>query len=137
MDSLYIITIFESAYLFFVYFLYKTSYTFDTARFDKQTQALGPLFVHDTNNYENKVCVFGKIMALIAIVLALVRLHYLQSIPLNTINIATLSFCLICLFLAFNMNFTAFVYLIPLIISEPIVLYLISNLKTKTKDISK
>ena len=133
MDSLKIITILESTYLFFMYFLYKTTYTFGKARFDKQTQALGPLFVHDTNTYENKICLFGKIMALIAIGLAVARLYYVNTLSLNTIISATGIFCLICLFLAFNMNLTSFVYLIPLIISEPISLYLISNLKTKPK----
>ena len=79
MDSLYILTILESAYLFFVYFLYKTTYTFGTARFDKETQALGSLFVHDTKTYENKVCAFGKIMALIAIILGVARLYFLKT----------------------------------------------------------
>jgi hypothetical protein len=135
MDSLKIITILESAYLFFMYFLYKTTYTFDKARFDKQTQALGPLFVHDTHTYENKVCLFGKIMALIAIGLAAARLYYVKNLSLNAIIAGTSIFSLTCLFLAFHMNYTSFVYLIPLMISEPIVLYLISNLKLNSKDI--
>ena len=134
MDELRILTILESAYLFFMYFIYKTTYTFGQARFDKETQALGPLFVHDTRTYENKVCTFGKIMALIAIVLASLRLYFINSVSQNTIIISTLGFCLPCLFLAFNMNLTSFVYLIPLIISEPAALYLISNLKARSKD---
>jgi hypothetical protein len=123
MDSLYILTILESAYLFFVYFLYKTTYTFGTARFDKETQALGSLFVHDTKTYENKVCMFGKIMALIAILLGIARLYYLKHISSNILISLSLIFCVTCLVLAYNMNFTAFVYLIPLIFSEAYFMY--------------
>lgn len=134
MDSIKILTILESAYLFFMYFLYKTTYTFGKAKYDKETQSLGSLFVHDTNTYENKVCTFGKIMAVIAIGLAALRLYYVKTTSTTTIIASTAVFGLICIFLAINMNFTAFVYISPLIFTESLLLYLISNLKEERKD---
>jgi hypothetical protein len=68
------LTIFESLYLFYMYFIFKTNYSFNYAMFDKQINSMGSLFVHDTGRFENKICLFGKFMAIIAIILAFIRL---------------------------------------------------------------
>ena len=132
------ITLVESLYLLFMYFIYKTKYTYGQAPYDKETQRLGPMFVHDTGQYENKVCLFGKIMSLIAVMLAAARLYFIvyrdsssssSSSSNNThiLFITTLLFDTICIFLAYIMNFTAFIYLIPLLVPESYFLYLLSR----------
>ena len=126
-----ILTTLESVYLLFMYIFYKTNYTFAEAKYDKQTQSLGPLFVHDTGSYENKVCMFGKIMAVIAVCLAYLRLFYLKSQNNKSIIITSVLFNSTCVFLAYMMNFTAFIYLLPLVLSESYFLFIISNASEK------
>lgn len=110
-----IITLFASFYLFYVYFIFKTKYSLNTAMLDKSVQSYGPIFLHDTGSYENKICLFGKFMAIIAIILAWIRLNHLQN---SKVILFTVSFDLLCLALAFLMNMNAFVYLVPLVITE-------------------
>jgi len=114
------ITIFEVIYLFYMYFLFKTNVSFSSAIFNKDVQNSGSFFIHDTNNYENKICGFGKIMAIVAIILAFVRLAYKNS---DSIIYKTIIFDLICISLAFLMNLNAFIYIIPLIICEIYIIY--------------
>lgn len=124
------LTLVESLYLLFMYFVYKTKYSYGQAMYDKETQRLGPMFVHDTGHYENKVCMFGKVMALIAVLLAAIRLYFMQqgnSRTNTTLLTTTLIFDAICIFLAYIMNFTAFVYLIPLLVAEPYFIYLLAK----------
>ena len=121
--ELEIITIFESIYLFYMYFIFKTNISFSSAIFDKDIQNTGSFFIHDTNTYENKICGFGKVMAIIAIILAFLRLSYTPS---KSILYKTIIFDLICLLLAFLMNLNAFVYVIPIILCE---IYIIYNLR--------
>ena len=127
-----LLSILSSLYLIYMFFFYKTKYHFGQAKYEKETQHLGTLFVHDTGNYENKVCVFGKIMAVIAILLATIRLYIMNMFPEYNMYllIFSLIFNCICLFLAFNMNLTAFVYLVPLIITELYFVYLLWEKKT-------
>ena len=54
MESLFII---ESIYLFYMFFVFKTTYSFNLAICDKEIQELGTLFIHDSNIYENKICI--------------------------------------------------------------------------------
>lgn len=112
------ITIFEVVYLFYMYFIFETSYNFSSAIFDKNTQDMGYFFVHNTSNYENKICGFGKLMAIIAIILAFIRL--------NTNSVFTyenIIFDLICLILALSMNLNAFIYIIPILLCEIYIIY--------------
>ena len=53
-----IITIFESVYLLYMYFIFKTTYSFSSAILDKQVQKMGSFFIHNTNRYEIKICLF-------------------------------------------------------------------------------
>ena len=121
-----LITLFESIYLLFMYFIFKTNYSFNSAIFNKQTQNINSFFIHDTNKYENKICLFGKLMAIIAIILAFIRLYLISNNSNNLeIKTKTIIFDLICLILALLMNLNAFIYIIPIIICE---IYIILNL---------
>jgi hypothetical protein len=102
-----------------MYFLFKTKYNISTAILDKAVNKLGPFFAHKSQCYCNKVCGFGKVMAIISIILGFVRLNYLNN---PNIIIYILGYGLTCLLLAFLMNMDAFIYLIPLIITEIIII---------------
>ena len=114
------LTIFESLYLFYMYFIFKTNYTFNYAMFDKQINSMGSLFVHDTGRFENKICLFGKFMAIIAIILAFIRL---SSTDKSSLFYITLIFDIVCLLLASLMNLNALVYIIPIILCEIYIMY--------------
>ena len=79
LNSIKWITLIETTYLFYMYFLYKTNYSFNYAIFDKQIQSIGNFFVHDSKYYENKICMFGKYMAILAIILAWIRVYYIYQ----------------------------------------------------------
>ena len=122
--DLEIITIFEIVYLFYMYFIFKTNYSFNSAIFNDQVQYLGYFFIHDSNIYENKICQFGKLMAIIAIILAIVRLELIKKNNYKEfIFNTTIIFSSICLILAFIMNLNAFIYILPIVICE---LYIIN-----------
>jgi len=115
LTSIKLITLFESIYLFYMFFLYKTNYSFNYAVFDKHIQSMGDFFVHDTKYYENKICMFGKYMAILAIILAWIRVYYINN---KNIYTYTIGFDIICIILAILMNINAFIYIIPLIFTE-------------------
>lgn len=128
MNKIPIITAIEAAYLIYMYFVFQTTYSIRGAPLEKQTQALGTYFIHDTGRYQNKVCMFGKIMAIIAVFLATIRMNLLIDRPgspalKKTIVGVTIAFDVICLSLAYAMNLNALVYLLPLI---PLEVYLLS-----------
>jgi len=125
------ITLVESLYLYYMYFLFKTEYCFNNALLDNQIQKIGPFFVHNTGTLENKICPFGKFMAIIAIILAWIRLLVLDNPKVIQYS---LLFGSICAFLAFLMNTNAFLYIIPLIINE---LYIVYSLYTKNRTTSQ
>ena len=112
--------IIETIYLIYIFFIFKTKYSFNSAVFEKETENLGSLFVHNTNVYENKICVFGKIMAIISIILAWFRFSELKRKPENYRMILFISifYYIVCITLTLLMNLNAFVYIIPLIIME-------------------
>jgi hypothetical protein len=113
-------TVIESIYLLYMYFFFKTTYIFNGASFEKETESLGQMFIHNTGEYENKVCMFGKIMAVLAVFLAIVRAYLLLANPTykNTIITTTIGFNIFCLSMAYMMNLNAFVYVLPLILTE-------------------
>ena len=115
-----LITLFEIIYLFYMYFIFKTSYSFNLAIFNNHINNLGYFFIHNTNTNENKICLFGKFMAIIAICLALYRLYYNQ--PKDTVRY-NLIFDIICLILAGLMNLNALIYIIPIIVCEIYILF--------------
>ena len=120
MNKTIITTFIESVYLVYMYFFFKTTYSFNGASFEKETESLGQMFVHNTGKYENKVCMFGKIMAALAVFLASIRANLLLTNPTyrKTIILATIGFDVICLSLAFMMNLNAFAYVLPIVLAE-------------------
>ena len=119
--QLLLITLFEIIYLFYMYFIFKTSYSFNLAIFNDQVNNLGSFFIHDTNIYQNKICIFGKYMAILAIILASIRLYFNSKITFKF----NLIFDLLCLILATLMNLNALVYIIPIIFSEIYIMFFI------------
>lgn len=128
MNKIAIVTAIEAVYLIFMYFIFQTTYSIRGAPLEKQTQAMGAYFIHDTGHYQNKVCMFGKVMAVIAVFLATIRMNLLLVRPgspvlKKTIVGVTIAFDVICIGLAYAMNLNALVYLLPLI---PLEVYLLS-----------
>ena len=125
MDLEYI-TLFESIYLIYMFFFFKTSYRFNLAIFDKETQNMGSYFVHDTGYNENKICKFGKNMAIFAIILAWLRVYYWNTNK-DAIITNTIRFDALGVILALLMNMNAVIYILPLIISEYYLIQYIPN----------
>jgi hypothetical protein len=128
MNKIPIVTAIEAVYLIYMYFVFQTTYSIRGAPLEKQTQALGNYFIHDTGRYQSKVCMFGKVMAVIAVLLATIRMNLLIDRPgspasKKTIVGLTIVFDVVCLGLAYAMNLNALVYLLPLI---PLEVYLLS-----------
>ena len=121
-----IITIIESIYLFYMYFIFTTKYNLSIDIQDKATKKLGPFFAHKTDCNCNKVCDFGRLMAFISIILGFVRLNYLDN---PNLFFYILGYGLSCLLLAFLMNMNAFIYLLPLVATELIILKSLYNNK--------
>jgi len=124
---LLISTVIESVYLLFMYCIFKTEYTFSGAPGEKAVQSWCRAFVHDTGIYENKVCMFGRIVAGLATCWWILRCFLMMKHPEYKWAIlwGTVSFDCIGLFLAYMMNLNAFVYVLPLIFIE---LYIIDKI---------
>ena len=129
MSLLLSITLVEIIYLIYMFFIFKTTYSFQGAKYEKQMNALAPFFKHyrDHHNYddhdnvpENKICGLGKAVAIIGIFLALLRLIYNKS---NTFRF-NLIFLLLCLFFALLLNYNAAVYIIPILLLEIYIMFL-------------
>jgi len=116
-DYVFLVTILQSLYLLYMYFFFKTTYTFSGARYERAVQQMGSMFVHDTGVYQNKVCQFGKIMACIVIFIWQVRANVPSDYKKGVVYF-TLGFDLLCLVLAYVMNLNALVYILPLIVGE-------------------
>jgi hypothetical protein len=99
-----------------MFFLFKTSFSFKSALFNNEIQNINSFFVHDTNKYENKICNFGKVMAIVAICLAVFRLQNIEN--KSTVLYGTIFFDLTGIFLSYIMNTNALVYILPLILCE-------------------
>ena len=123
-----IITIIESVYLLYMFYIYKTKFSFNSAIFDKEIQSWSSNFIHNSNKYENKICNFGKLMAVIAVIFAFYRLDLLQNFQ-NKLPVlyGTIIFDITCIFLSIIMNMNAFIYILPLIIGESIIINMIKD----------
>jgi hypothetical protein len=109
-----------------MFFIYKTKYSFNFALYDKEVQSMGKFFIHNDGQFSNKICIFGKYMAIIAIILAWIRVYtFNNSNSKNNIFDITLGFNIICIILALLMNLNSFVYIIPLIFTE---YYILTNI---------
>ena len=102
-----------------MFFLFKTKASFGPAFLD--LQSVGDFFIHDTGIFENKICLFGKVMAVAAVCLAYLRLFFLEK--KEYVLKGTIAFDLLCVALAITMNINAFIYIVPLIIAESYIIY--------------
>lgn len=116
------ITILESVYLLFMFFIFRTPYSFSSVSQDSSTKSLGKMFIHNTGSTENKICMFGKIMAIIAIILGFVRYYFIKDNK-TVIQYSSIAFASICAILACIMNLNALVYISPLLLSEFYILH--------------
>ena len=121
-DYVFLVTFLQSIYLLYMYFFFKTTYTFSGARYEKTVQSMGAMFVHDTGVYQNKVCQFGKIMACIVIFIWQIRANVPSDYKKGMVYFS-LGFDLLCLVLAYVMNLNALVYILPLIVGEIYILH--------------
>jgi hypothetical protein len=119
MDTGLALTISESIYLIFMFFFFRTSYSFSSTHQDNATSLLGTWFIHNTGHRENKVCLFGKIMAFIYIILIFGRYYSKDT------NVAyfTIVFSIISVILAYLMNLNVLIYICPLALTEFYILY--------------
>ena len=116
----------EVVYLIYMFFFFKTKYNYSSGLFDKKVQGLGSFFVHDTGANENKICQFGKLMAIVAVLLWAVRLYLMKFPDYKQLLLrGTIAFDLLCIAMAFLMNFNALIYVAPLILGE---LYFVNQL---------
>ena len=120
MNTPWLLTMFESLYLLYMFFLFKTKHEISMAPLDRATQSLGSMFVHSTGVYENKVCLFGKYMAIFAILFFVFRTYSLQRFPSmrSTLLWSTIVLDTIFVLLAFFMNWNVLLYILPLILVE-------------------
>ena len=125
-----IITIIESIYLFYMYFIFTTKFSLSFDFQDKTARKLGPFFAHKTDCNCNKVCDFGRFMAIVSIVLGFVRLNYLDK---PYIIFYIFGYGILCLIIAFIMNMNAFIYLLPLVVTELIIILSLYNKKKHNK----
>jgi len=120
MHTLWLLTILESVYLLYMFFVFKTKHEFSLAPLDRATQSLGSMFVHSTGVYENKVCLFGKYMAIFAILFFVFRTYCLRRFPnmKSTLLWSTIVLDMIYVLLAFFMNWNVLLYVLPLLLVE-------------------
>ena len=114
-----------------MYFVYKTKYSFGEGVYDKKIQSLGSFFIHDTGEYENKVCAFGKVMAIVAIFFGILRVYlfYLckRDECIQSILTWSVAFEVVCCSMAYLMNLNALFYILPIAFVEVYILYTIRN----------
>ena len=120
-----VVFLIESVYLVFMFFFFKTKIDYSLGGlFD--IQKFGAFFVHNTGQYENKICPFGKVMAGLTVVFWLVRLFLMKGPEYRSLLLkTTVIFDIVCVGLAVLMNYNAFIYIVPLMFLE---LYFIKEL---------
>ncbi len=124
------LTILEIFYLFHMFFLFKTTYNFSTVFQDHMTWKYGGYILdHRTGTYGNRICILGKILAIVTCIFFIVRIILIIEKPeYNNILLYTTFWCLFgSLIMAYILNFNSLIYLIPLVFVE---LYFINYLDT-------
>lgn len=107
------ITWIEWVYLIYMFFILKTRVYIGPSLLERYLYQY-PFFIHHTGRYESKICELGRVMVLVAILLSLVRLR----VGLHRYRSFHIGFVVSCMVLALLLNLNAFVYLIPILILE-------------------
>jgi hypothetical protein len=75
MNTLFIITLLEIIYLVYMFFFFKTNLYIGPSIAESYFNKVSGFFIHHTGNYESKICDLGRVLAIVAIGLSLVRLY--------------------------------------------------------------
>ena len=112
MNNIYI-SLLESIYIIFMYNFFKTEKSFHHI-LEIIINTKKGIFYHPINTglYENKICDFGKLSSFLISIWFLTRHFITESNELNKI------FFKILFIISLLMNFNAFIYLIPIFITE-------------------
>jgi hypothetical protein len=114
--------IIESIYIYYVYNLFKTRYSFHhPIEVMLQKNPTSDYFKHPiySGEYESKICPFGKFISKLLIIWIFLRI-YLKKHYNNLINIKKINKIIFTLVLigSILMNFNSFIYFIPVFIYE-------------------
>ena len=114
MNTLFIITLLEIIYLVYMFFFFKTNLYIGPSIAESYLNRISGFFIHHTGNYESKICDLGRVLAIVAIGLSLVRLY----IGLEKSRYWNFIFVVSCLLLASILNLNALLYITPLLVLE-------------------
>lgn len=117
-NTLLCITIVESFYIFYMYNLFKTTFSvhhpFEVLL---QKQNMYDFLKHpvSTGAYESKICLLGNIVSYVLIVWLWIRLYIKDTKKLFVWNTVLFTIVAVC---ALLMNMNAFLYLLPVFLYE-------------------
>ena len=115
------VTFIESLYLFYMFNLFKTTYTINHPFEKNIINNLGNYFKHPISNsvYENKICDFGKLSIKLFIGYLFIRFYIKKNslININLLKKINLSVMLTTFILSLS-NMNALIYLIPFFITD-------------------
>ena len=127
MDEIALVTIAQSIYLLYMFFMFKTTTNFYGASLGDSLVRFGEIFVHTSSrNYSNKICDFGRIMACVAVVFWIWRIDRFRKKRRAVCR--SIAFDVLAISLAYCLNLNAFVYLFPVAFAEVFVLWKMSGL---------
>ena len=115
MSLLLAITLFEIIYIIFMFFIYKTSYSFDSSFFGNKVKT-DEIKTDEIKTKENKTSDLGKLIVFMLIISYLVRLKYNDKIT-SRFNLFV-GICGVLLVLIGQLNYNDIVYLIPIVVLE-------------------
>jgi hypothetical protein len=119
MNTLFIITSIEIIYLVYMFFFFKTDLYVGPSIAESYLNKVSQFFVHHTGNYESKICDLGRVLAIVAIGLSIVRLH----IGLDKSRFWNFTFVVSSLLLASILNLNCLLYITPLLFLEIFLYY--------------
>jgi hypothetical protein len=102
--------ILESSYIIYMFYIFKTAFSI---HHPFEFNEISDFFKHPvyTGVYENKICDFGRLMAIIFTILIFIREKY-PNIKFNKIVVY------LTIFFSILMNLNSFLYLFPVILYE-------------------
>ena len=112
--KIYLYTIIESIYIYFMYNLFKTSISFHSPLEILIQKNVSTYLQHpiSTGIYESKICQFGKNISVLIIIWLWLRLFLDKNNYLNKLIFILIFIC------SFIMNINSFIYFIPIFIYE-------------------
>jgi uncharacterized membrane protein len=102
-----------------MFFFFKTNVYIGPSIAESYLNKVSEFFIHHTGNYESKICDLGRVLAILAIALSLVRLY----IGLEKSRYWNIVFLVFCLLLASILNLNSLLYIAPLFVLELYIYY--------------